>query len=318
MGKRQLTDTQRIEYTRVAYYYYKESATQEEIAKRMKMSRQRVNRILNACLSEGIVEITVNNLDKVYLELEGRIKEKYSLYDIRIVHNTAEEDIYLDLGQAAGNYLASILQDGDVIGFGRGRTLAAMAEHMPIVHTKRLTAVQLMGSRNQEPQNTAVNDIVHNFSRRLGAKYAMLFAPIVVSSPDLKQSLRQDPIFQESYQYIRRCNIGVVGIGTHKSAGFMAKLLGIESTEQLIDPAPGQHLTGEVVTHLYDQNGKPVPNNYQDQVIGIEYKDWLQIPVRIGVAGLPQKARAIHAAAKGKYINALIVDLNTARIMETL
>ena len=41
MNINQLTDAQISEYTRVAYYYYKEGSTQEQIAKRMNMSRQR-------------------------------------------------------------------------------------------------------------------------------------------------------------------------------------------------------------------------------------------------------------------------------------
>lgn len=55
MNINQLTDAQISEYTRVAYYYYKEGSTQEQIAKRMNMSRQRVNRILSACIEYGIV-----------------------------------------------------------------------------------------------------------------------------------------------------------------------------------------------------------------------------------------------------------------------
>ena len=47
------------EYRRAAYYYYKNHLTQEEIAKRMNMSRQRVNRILSACIKNGIVRISI-------------------------------------------------------------------------------------------------------------------------------------------------------------------------------------------------------------------------------------------------------------------
>ena len=150
MAHGRLTQGQIAEYTRVAYYYFKEGATQEQISDRMHMSRQRVNRILKACLEQGLVEITIKNLDSIHLELEDRLKQKYGILDIRIVANANEDDIYRDLGTAAGQYLASILKDGDIIGFTRGRTLAAMAEYMPAVHKKNLTVVQMLGSRNQE------------------------------------------------------------------------------------------------------------------------------------------------------------------------
>ena len=41
------------EYVKVAYYYYKVGMTQDEIAKKMVMSRQRVNRIIKRCLENG-------------------------------------------------------------------------------------------------------------------------------------------------------------------------------------------------------------------------------------------------------------------------
>lgn len=317
MARGDLTSGQIAEYTRIAYYYYKEGATQEQISARMKISRQRVNRILNACLEQGIVEISIKNLDSIHLELESRIKQKYGLLDIRVVDNASEDDIYRDLGMAAGHYLASILQDGDIIGFTRGRTLAAMAEYMPAVHKKMLTVVQLLGSRNHEPQNTAANEIVHNFSKKMGARHSMLFAPIFVSSAELKESLYQDPIFSESYRMIQSCNISVAGIGTAESIGFFASLPGIKEAD-MTELQAGQVITGEIGTHLFDQNGAGISHRYRNRVIAIELNDYLKIPVRIGVAGLAEKVNAIRASLLGKYINVLIVDTHTAKLLDTM
>ena len=55
------------EYRRVAYYYYRIGLTQEEIAKRMNMSRQRVNRIVSSCIKLGIVKITIDGIENCYL-----------------------------------------------------------------------------------------------------------------------------------------------------------------------------------------------------------------------------------------------------------
>jgi len=61
------------EYRRVAYYYYRIGLTQEEIAKRMNMSRQRVNRIVSSCIKLGIVKITIDGMENCYLELENQL-----------------------------------------------------------------------------------------------------------------------------------------------------------------------------------------------------------------------------------------------------
>ncbi len=317
MAKHPLTKAQTLEYTRVAYYYYKEGATQEQIAAQMKMSRQRVNRILNDCLSNGIVQISIRSLDSLHIETESSLKHKFGLQDVRVVDSAGGEEIFHDLGVAGGKYLASILQDGDIIGLTRGKTLADMAEYMPTVRRKGLTVVQLLGSRNREPQNTAANEIVHTFSKHLGAKQSMLFAPIILGSAELKQSLRQEPSFQDSYRMMRSCNIAVVGIGAADSNRLLAGLTN-EHVEDTVILNEGQHLAGEVGSHFYDQYGKPITYRYRDRIVAVELEDYLRIPVRIGVAGMPAKAQAIYAALLGKYVNVLITDTETAAILEKM
>ena len=315
MNGKKLTDAQIAEFTRVAHYYYKEGCTQEQIAQRMNMSRQRVNRILSDCLESGIVHITINaNSSTTLLELETRLKEKFGLLDIRVVDIASEQDVFRDLGAAAAQYLATILRDGDVIGFTRGNTLAAMAEQMPFVHKKDVTVVQMLGSRNNEPQNTAANEIVHNISNRLGAKPFMLFAPIVVSSAEMKKSLQQEPSFIDTYRVIQSCNIAVVGIGAYESVDLRYSFVGVD-VKDIAQLEEGQQLIGEVGSHLFDQEGRRVTNRYRDRLIAVELPDYLRIPTRIGVAGLPAKAKAIYAAIKGKYINVLVVDTRTAYIL---
>ena len=57
------------EMVKVSYYYYKKGLTQGEIAKKMNMSRQRVNRILKKALEDNIVQIKINDRTSI-MELE--------------------------------------------------------------------------------------------------------------------------------------------------------------------------------------------------------------------------------------------------------
>ena len=122
MRRKSITEEQKNEYRRVAYYYYKEGLTQEEIAKRMKMSRQRVNRIISSCIDLGIVTINIEGLDNSNLELETKLEDKYGLKEVRIINETADEQKIQELGIEGGKYLRSILKDNDIIGFSRGRS----------------------------------------------------------------------------------------------------------------------------------------------------------------------------------------------------
>jgi DNA-binding transcriptional regulator LsrR (DeoR family) len=315
MDRHKLDDSQISLYTRIAYYYYIEGMTQERIAKCLNLSRQLVNRILRACLEYEIVKISIQNLDKSNLELENRIKKKFGLLDIRVVDNVKEENFFKDIGVAAGEYLSSVIADGEIIGLTRGRTLSALAEYMPPIAKKNLTVVQLLGSRDHKEQHTAINQIVHNFSNKLNARQVLLFAPIAVQSAELKRRIYEETAFIDAYKSIQSCTMVVTGIGTGESLDIMAKQMGTQGSK-LIELSGNQILTAEVATYFIDQHGKDIPSLYRNRIIAAALDDFLKIPVRIGIAGLPVKAKAIHAALLGKYINILIIDKNTAKILD--
>lgn len=315
MLKHNMTEELINEYTKVAYYYHKAGYTQEEIAKKMSMSRQRVNRILAECIELGIVQIQVININENYLDIETSLEQKFHLKGVYVVNNLIEENIHEDLGIAAGRYIAQFIKDGDTIGFSRGRATAALVDHMPLLTRKNLTVTQLLGSENKDREHIAVDDIVHRFAEKLQAKATMLYAPVIVQNSDLRKSMMEEPFFKDAYQVIKSCDVAIVGIGT--SGSQVEHLSPLHLIEQkTIDADWADGIAGEVSTHFFDADGKTVAPPFRDRIIAITLEDYMQIPTRIGIAGLPVKADAIYAALKGGYINVLITDLDTAKILK--
>lgn len=313
MRRKSITDEQKQEYRRVAYYYYKEGLTQEEIAKRMQMSRQRVNRIVSSCIELGIVTINIEDLDNSNLELETKLEQKYGLKEVRIVDDVAEELEIQELGIEGGKYLRSILKKDDIIGFSRGRNTSALVEYLPEAedYPENITVTQLMGGSVDADDSIPVDEIMYRFATKLKAKTAKLYAPIILGSEKLRESFTQEPYFQKSYEIIKKCNIAVVGIGTASSQWkHMISLYDIKDKAQT---EWAKDVVGEVCTHFYDCDGKAVEPPFRDRIISILLEDYMKIPVRIGVAGGKEKTAAISAAVKGGYINVLITDLQTAR-----
>lgn len=303
------------EYRRIAYYYYKAGLTQEMIAKRMKMSRQRVNRIVNACVDMGIVKITIDGLDKCNLELETELEREYSLNEVRIVDNVVEDRLIQELGIAAGNYIQSIVQDGDIIGMTRGRTTAAMVDDwMPAPsYPKDITITQLIGSGQETDPHVGVDRIVYGLAEKLHAKVSILHAPVILHSTELRESFVGDPYFKSAYEVLKSCTIAVVGIGTARSQWkHMVSLYDVNNDEQTRWAA---NVTGEVCTHFFDREGREIDPPFKDRIIAITEEDYRKIPVRIGVAGGAEKAEAIRAAIKGGYVNVLITDFQTAKLL---
>lgn len=313
MRRRSMTDEQRREYRRVAYYYYKEGITQEEIAKRMQMSRQRVNRMVSSCIELGIVTINIEGLDKSNLELETKLEQKYGLKEVRIIDDVAEELEIKELGIEGGRYLKSILKENDIIGFSRGRNTSALVEFLPEAddYPENITVTQLMGGSVDANDNIPVDETVYQFAAKLQAKAAKLHAPIILGSEKLREYFTREPYFQNTYEIIKKCNIAVVGIGTASSQWkHMISLYDIKDKAQT---EWAKDVAGEVCTHFYDRDGKVIEPPFRDRIISVMLEDYMKIPVRIGVAGGKEKTEAISAAVKGGYINVLITDLQTAR-----
>lgn len=313
MRRKSITEEQKNEYRRLAYYYYKEGLTQEEIAKRMKMSRQRVNRIISSCIDLGIVTINIEGLDNSNLELETKLEDKYGLKEVRIINETADEQKIQELGIEGGKYLRSILKDNDIIGFSRGRNTSALVDFLPedVEYPHNITVTQLMGSAIETNENTAVDETVYHFAAKLHAKASRLYAPIILSNEELRDSFIQEPYFEKSYEVIKKCDIAVVGIGTASSQWkHMISLYDIADKEQT---EWAKDVAGEVCTHFYNSEGAAIEPPFRNRIISILLDDYMKIPVRIGVAGGKDKTEAIAAAIKGDYINVLITDLQTAR-----
>ena len=313
MRRKSITEEQKNEYRRVAYYYYKEGLTQEDIAKRMKMSRQRVNRIICSCIDLGIVTINIEGLDNSNLELETKLEDKYGLKEVRIINETADEQKIQELGIEGGKYLRSILKDNDIIGFSRGRNTSALVDFLPedVEYPHNITVTQLMGSAIETNENTAVDETVYHFAAKLHAKASRLYAPIILSNEELRDSFIQEPYFEKSYEVIKKCDIAVVGIGTASSQWkHMISLYDIADKEQT---EWAKDVAGEVCTHFYNSEGAAIEPPFRNRIISILLDDYMKIPVRIGVAGGKDKTEAIAAAIKGDYINVLITDLQTAR-----
>ncbi len=311
-----MTEEMANEYRRIAYYYYKAGFTQDVIAKKMKMSRQRVNRIVNACVELGIVKITIEGMDKSNFELETELEQKYSLNGVRITDNVVEENLIQDLGIAAGNYLKEIIQDGDIIGVTRGRTTAAMVEQwIPAAsYPKDITVTQLIGSGKEEDTHMGVDRIVYQLAENLEGNASVLHAPVIVHSRELRESFIGDPYYLITYEKVKNCRIAVVGIGTaHSQWKHMVSLYDKDDAKQT---EWQENVVGEVGTHFFDKEGNEVLPPFWDRIIAITLEDYKRIPIRIGVAGSKEKVEAIRAALKGKYVNVLITDFQTAQLLK--
>ena len=189
---------QENEYVKIAYYYYKIGMTQDEIAKKMAMSRQRVNRIIKRCLETGIVTITIQEHENTNVELEARLEESTGLNEV-VVTGSEAQDINDALGAAAAAYLERVLKDSDIVGFSRGRALSHLVSSLHPVSRKNLTVTQLVGGLNAEETSTNSDNIVRDSALILKARPCFMYAPIIVENKQLRDSMLSQNFFSQVY-----------------------------------------------------------------------------------------------------------------------
>lgn len=308
MKQHALSPEQKNEYTRIAYYYYMAGLTQDQIAQRLGISRQRVNRILADCIERGIVKITIEQDNEAYYPLESALEEKYTLKAVRLAHNTDAGRLYEDLGAVGGQYLTTILKRGDIIGCVPGRGVAGLVDRMPMLEKQDVAVTQLIGSESKRDYELEVDGILHRLARKLSAQPMSLYAPVLVSDAALRASIVKEDYYLAAYNVMKQCSIAVVGIGTAKSCERYASAHHPETD----GPMPAALPAGEICTHYFDRHGKPVSMPFSNRILSISLEDYLNIPVRIGIAGGKEKQTAVRAALLGGYVNVLITDLDTA------
>jgi DNA-binding transcriptional regulator LsrR (DeoR family) len=80
-----------------------------------------------------------------------------------------------------------------------------------------------------------------------------------------------------------------------------------------LDNLRRQGAVGDISLHFYDINGKEVDSEFHNRVIGVSFEALKKIPRVVGIAGGPEKYRAVLGALQGGVINTLITEKETAQ-----
>lgn len=300
------------EIVKVAYYYYKLGMTQGEIAEKMSMSRQRVNRLLKKALEENIVQINIVDIEKYNFELEAKLEKKFNLKQCVVISTIDEEDIVHNLGIAGVEYLEGILKEGDLIGVTWGRTLSEVAKNLKTNEELNISAVQLVGGANVTYTSLKPDVITSTFAKKLGGQSHILYAPALVENKATKEAMMSDLSLKPTFDNMEKCNIMLVGIGElkEKTVYFNGE----------IDKVYKEHLIsrsciGDIGFRWFDRDGNIVDHEYDDNTIGYNILKRETDALVIGIAGGEEKREAILGALRGKFLDVLVTDSKTAEAL---
>ncbi|MDD5797097.1 MAG: sugar-binding transcriptional regulator [Clostridiaceae bacterium] len=289
--------------TKVAWYYYIEGYTQQEIGEYLSIPRLRVNRLLDRARKAGIIQFSVREGDSKRMIVERELITQFGLKDAFVVPSPInEQDINESVAQAAAMYIHERLDKSGYINMGYGDTSSRILNHLANICEFPVNVVSLTGGVNYYLPNTR--------SSIFNAKLYLTPAPLLMASEDIVKAMEQEPSVRQIRHMATLAQMSIVGIGGVDSNATLLTNGTLNHSDVLLLSMQGA--VGDMLCHFIDKDGNVIQSSLERRLMSTSLEQLKEMNNSIGVAGGNTKAEAILATLKGKYLDVLITDETTA------
>ncbi|KGF68985.1 DeoR faimly transcriptional regulator [Hoeflea sp. BAL378] len=296
---------------RAGWLYYVAGNTQDEIARKLGVSRQSAQRLVSLAVSEKLVKVRLDHPIARCMELSHGLVEKFGLASCEVAPSDPGAPAALTgVAQLAAGDIERILKSDHpkIIALGTGRALRASVEQLPKMDCPQHRIVSLLGNMMSDGAATPYN-VVIRMADRVNARHYPMPLPVFARSMEEKLLLQQQEAVHNILELARQADVTFVGIG---NIGDNAPLLvdgfvSREETRALIKAGA----VGEITSWVFDRSGTLIDGLTNDRVASAVLQIAPAKPV-IAIAVGILKVEAILAAMRGRLINGLITDEATA------
>ncbi|MCG7519063.1 sugar-binding transcriptional regulator [Ruegeria sp. Ofav3-42] len=298
---------------RVLTLHFQEGQLQAEIAKSLKLSTAKVNRLIKQGREMGMVEFRIHSPFQRLFDLENQLKQRWSGADFLVVDTVTDNaGTTLDLvGKAAAQHLQSTLEDDDVIAISGGKALSAVANHLrPRASTLNIVIPMTGGVQGQH--YTDVNHIATRIADGLGGTATLIHTPLHADTQKERDMLMSVRAVRDVLDQAGNADVSLLGLGAvtgEDATYYKAHPLSESDRVQLYNSG----VRAELLGHLVDSAGELCDSALNSKLVSLPLSDAKLVPIRIGVASGKEKVEPILAALNGRHINTLVVDDLTAQ-----
>ena len=297
-------DYENILMNRAAWSYYMENYTQQNISDLLGVSRAKVISLLERARQNGVIQFRIRQEGDRRIQMEQKLTDRFGLKDVFTVPGAGTlANLNESIAQAAAMYIIRRLGEDDFLNVGYGDTTSRVLNYLAMAAEKPLNVVSLTGGVSYYLPNA--NSNVFN------ARLHLIPSPLLLSSPDLREAMRQEPVVEEIYRMIPLSHMSVVGIGSMSDQATIVKNGIFNGNDFTVLKLQGA--VGDILSHFMDKNGDLVAMDQEDRLMSTRLEDLRKLENVVGVAGGPSKLDAILAALRGGYLDVLITDEETAR-----
>jgi deoxyribonucleoside regulator len=302
---------------RAAHLYYRLNLTQDEVGKRLGISRFKVGRLLDRALRESAVRIEIVHPAARLVALEDALVERFGLQAAVVVDAPAGASVADDeelarerVAAAAAAYLASV-RPGGVLGVSWGRTMLQLAGQLSTGWTRATEIVQLNGAISRSAHPTGAQEVVERFGSTSGAAIRLMAAPAIVGSADLRRALEADPAVGDTLAAARRAPTAIFGLGVlgpssvHVASGYL--------DEADLAALMRAGAVGDVLGRFLTIDGRIALPAIDERTVGLPVGDLRNKRLTIGLAAGPGRGPIALAALRAGCLRVLVADEATAQ-----
>ena len=305
---------------RVAWYYYKDELTQDEIARRLSVSRASVGRLLDRARKVGLVSINLNAEYLDAFELSGKLRRTFGLAEALVVPDDEKEPadhhtLNARVGLGGAQFMSTHLRPGGSLGVGWGETVSRVIAATNFGAVGPVHMVTLTGGVEGYLQTilSSKGELTAEPSEVTSA--TVIPTPIMASTPSLAAALRDEPTVQQVLKQACSVEHALVGVGTPTADATIVHLGYLAPAD--VRGLRERGVVGDILGQFFDANGNVVELPIHDRRIGIGLSDLVHIRKVVGVAGGLHKAEAILGALHGGFLDVLVTnELVAIRLLE--
>lgn len=289
----------------VSKLYYEENYTQDEIAKKMFISRTNISRYLKEARRREIVEIKINYPFEKNVSLGEKLCEAFNLksaYVTSAINPLASEE-YLYVCQMAAKAFDLEVNEDTVYGISRGRTTKTVVKNLKPRRTlQEMCGVQLCGSliENDDPAEFEEIDLIRGIQEKYLCHSYCSAMPGIVDNKKLKELIIQESSTQ---RLIRKANELTFLLLSSTTVDQWNSFLDDEEISKL----KKQGAVGNILGYFYDKDGIIIENKIYERLM-IPNRSVFNAPNRMIVAAETFKNYPIYVALKSGLANSVVTS----------
>ena len=299
----------RDEIAQTAWLYYVGNLSQQEISKRMGVSRFKVLRMLADARERGLVRISIEHRTSTTLLLADRLAKAFDLREVQVAPQASFDDDTAGrraVGILAAAYLARVAssQAPTTVGIGWGRTLSAMADSLTGVSNPHLTFVSIMGSVSHASP-TAPGDVCIRLAAETGGRAMLLPAPFVTDSAEACATVMEQRLVRDALDLARKADHALLSVGECQDGAilFQSNIFSPEQLQQLRDAK----VVGDCCGVFFPADGKIPDIELNHCTPGVRAHDMQQADTVVLASGTTKTAATL-AVLRAGFVKRLLVD----------